>query len=187
MGKKQKKRSCVVCFQTNRGGEWERFSHLVRHYRGGTMASSFFSFFFISMWKGWRPAEHSWLWQDPGTIPRHAHANHPQQPRCRPGQTECLQHSDLPVRPLRAKLSCPEVCRIITCPAPILEVPVQHKYELILLTSCEDEGCIHRDITKGSFWERESAWSSPENNTALSFQCSLRTVEGERKDSCCSD
>lgn len=35
------------------------------------------------------------------------------------------------------------------CPAQ--KVPVRHKYELILLTACEDEGCIHRDITKVSF------------------------------------
>lgn len=40
-------------------------------------------FFLISMWKRRRPAEHSWLWEDSGAIPLHAHANHPQQPLCR--------------------------------------------------------------------------------------------------------
>lgn len=56
-------------------------------------------FLLISMWKGWRPAERRWLWEDPGPIPLHARANHPQQPRRRPGQMERSQRSDPPVRP----------------------------------------------------------------------------------------
>lgn len=98
---KQKKNLCGLLTEEPRGGERKRFSHLAHHYRGGTGPSLLFVSFFllISMWKGWRPAEHSWLWEDPGTIPLHAHANHPQQPRRRRGQTERLQHSDLPVRP----------------------------------------------------------------------------------------
>lgn len=59
----------------------------------------FFFFFYISVWKGWRPAELSRLWEDSGTIPLHAHADHPQQPQRRRGQTQRSQHSDLPPRP----------------------------------------------------------------------------------------
>lgn len=108
-------------------------------------------FFPISMWKGWRPAEHSWLWEDSGPIPLHAHANHPQQPQQRLGQMERSQCSDLPVRPWKTGtlLGYGVLPR---SPSdnnlhPSWMFPFLHEQGMILLSSFDNEGCNHYDIT----------------------------------------
>lgn len=159
-------------FRRTVGGEREKDSAI---WPGATEVEPWppLLFFFISVWKGWRPAERSWLWEDPGTIPLHAHANQPQRPRRRRGQTEGLQRSDLPVRSLRGKTgtmsgfwSPPlEVCQIITC----AHVGCFHSYEIILLSSCEDEGCIHHDITSSSSQSERRGQRGVPQKTTLHF------------------
>lgn len=164
----------MVCFQKNRRGK-ERFSHLACHCRGGTVASSSFLILFLCGNDG---TQQSIAGSGRIQAPFHCmpmlitHNNHRRQ-----GQTEFLPHSDLPVRPWRAKL---EQCRgLESSPRGLSDNNLRPFWMLPCCVNMRSFYChlltmrdgFNMTSLKFSFSEGEkrSTWGFPENNSVLLF------------------